>query len=631
MGKGNCEFKGTGGQYFATVFIHLFLVSMVTFGIYSPWAFVRLLKLKASHTLLNGKRVTFTGAGGQLFVLILVQGLLTVITLGFYGPWAICKFLTWRAENTLVEDKSSQFTGTGSSLFVFYLIHFMILPALTLGLYYSLALYRLYAWKEENTRYGGEKTSFGAGFGEFFKVSLIGWILNSMTLNLFTPWSVCMLYKWQIQGLAVGDEEEVEHFPEVKTSIVASIVLIVIGLLILFAFIFILTTAVKKSSEVRSLEAQRLTQIDRMKIKRPQDGKGAMPLTKKPSAVTVQRPGVKPARELSKPQEATVPAPPAPDKKAAGYDREIKKLDVSIEKDSKNADAFYNRARLYAARGDLQQAQRDYSKALEINNKHDSAYYNRGLVYVRMEKYDLAVKDFDAAIRLEPSASDAYCNRGNANFQLGKNDSAIEDFTTALKIAPEDADLFHNRGIVYLSKGEKSKAMEDSKRAAQLREMKVEEDLKGKKGPGDKAGGVVWKQDLVNIKIPETIARGMIHGEPFAYESAKLENGVLTIRDGKDFFPDHAVKIFLFLKEGETAEGKSYNITRTSGFGSPHIHMEWKTKDSNIPKTEMFMQAYAMRLDLGTTENDSLPGKLYLCLPDKMKSFVAGSFTAVVK
>lgn len=631
MGKANCEFNGTGGQYFAVAFIHLFLLSMVTLGIYAPWAFVRLLKLKASHTLLNGKQVVFTGAGGQLFLLVLVQGLLTIVTLGLYGPWAMCKFLTWRAQNTIVGGKPSQFIGTGASFFVFYLIHFMILPLLTLGLYYFLALYRLYAWKEENTRYGGERTSFGAGFGEFLKVSLIGWFLNTVTLNLFMPWSTCMLYKWQIHGLAVGDEEDVEHFPAVKTNIIVSIIIVSIALLISLGLAFLLITALKKSSELEPPVVQRHAQPDRVILKRPQVKKDATPPAKRPSAVPAPEPSAETAGQPSKPQKSPVPAPPKQDKKAAEYDREINRLDALIKNDSNNADIFYNRAWLYAAKGDLQKAQGDYTKALEINDKHDAAYFNRGLVYVRMKKYDMAVNDFDAAIRLEPSSSDAYCNRGSANFQLGKNDAAIEDFTTALKIAPEDADLYHNRGIVYLSKGDNTQAMEDSKRAAQLREKKDEKGLKGEKGPGEKAGSVVWKQNLVNARMPETIARGMIHGEPFVYESAKLENGVLTIRDGKDFFPDHAVKIFLFLKEGETPEGKSYNITKTSGFGSPHIHMEWKTQDSSIPKTEMFMQAYEMRLDFGTTENGSLPGKIYLCLPDKMKSVVAGSFTAVVK
>lgn len=232
MPKGNCEFKGTGRQYFITVLVHLFLFSLITFGIYSAWAWVRLRRLKVSHTIINGKHVTFSGTGQQLFVLVLINFFLTVITLGIYGPWAICKFLDWKASNTLVEGEPSQFTGTGGSFFLFCLIHLMILPVLTLGIYYLWGLYRFYAWEEEHTKYGGERTSFGAGFGEFLKVILIGCILNPLTLNLFMPWFVCMLYGWKIHGLAVGDGKVVQHFPPVKANRVVVAVFIIVALLL---------------------------------------------------------------------------------------------------------------------------------------------------------------------------------------------------------------------------------------------------------------------------------------------------------------------------------------------------------------------------------------------------------------
>lgn len=637
MGKGNCEFTGTGGQYFVTVFIHLFLISAVTFGIYSAWAWVRLFKLKASHTLINGKRVTFTGDGGQLLLLILVNGLLTLITLGIYGPWALCKFFDWRVRNTLVEGKRSQFTGTGSSLFLFYLIHLMLLPMLTLGIYYFLGLYRIYAWKEEHTRYGGEATSFGAGFGEFLKISLISWILNVVTLSLFTPWSFCMLYKWQIDGLAVGDGDGVKHFPPVKTNPVVAAILIIIVLTLFLA----LSLCIRHQDETRPREVSEPMRLPKMKQKGLTDRKGARALEKRPSGVVTPKAGREAVIKKVARQKTPVFTAPVPVKKpeqgSIDYDQEIKMLDGLIKRESKNADAFYNRGWLYAAKGNLEQALSNYTQAVQINRKFGDAYYNRGLLYVTMEKYELAVQDFDEAIKLDSRLADAYCNRGNANYRLLKNDLAIRDYTAALRVAPGDADVYYNRGVVYLSLGQKAEAMEDFKKAARLAHEKAKEYLTGE---GEEQGGaessseklpVEWKEDLSNVAIPETGAMGMINGEEFVAESVIIEHDILTIRDGEGIFPDHAVMIFLFLKEGQVAEGRSYHITKTSGFGSPHIHMKWKQENSELPKTEVFMKDYAMRLDLGMIVNGRLPGKIYICLPDEARSFVAGSFTALVK
>ncbi len=110
-----------------------------------------------------------------------------------------------------------------------------------------------------------------------------------------------------------------------------------------------------------------------------------------------------------------------------------------------------------------------------------------------------------------------------------------------------------------------------------------------------------------------------------------MANGILTLRQGNDFFPDYAVLIFLFLKEGEQPDGRTFRITKSQGFGSPHIHMKYKQKAQNAPKTEIFMKDYTMRLEFGKREKGVLPGKIFLSLPDKNQSFVNGAFLAELK
>ena len=613
MAKGNCEFNGTGGQYFPTVFIHMFLLTAITFGIYSPWALARLLRLKASHTTINGKKVVFKGKGSDLLVILVVNLILTMVTLGIYGSWAICKVCDWRVRNTFVGGKQSRFIGRGGDLFVFYLIHLLILPVLTLGIYSIVGMYRFFAWKEEHTKYGDEKTSFGGGFGGFFKVSFIGWILNLITLNLFTPWYMCMLYRWQVQGLAVGDGTEVKHFPRVKTSF---LLLVIFLLLPIFAIIglSVMTWSLKdkfKAGSMGTVQFDHLRQVKRGSIQ---------------------------GRKI--PTKKGAPAAPLPveksQKEAIDYEKEIKRLDDLIKMDGNNTDAFFNRAWFYASKGNLDQAVKDYTRAIEINNKLGKAYYNRGLIYVKMEDFMLAVKDFQTASELMPLDVDVSCNRGNANYQLGRIALAIEDYTDALKIKPDDGDIYYNRAIAYHAKGEDQKANSDFKKAESLGNKSASAYLKGKVEKTDKTGSSLegetgWKEDLTNVKIPESTLKGMIHGKEFTADKATLENGILTIRDGKDFFPDHAVMIFLFLKKGETVEGKSFDVKRIMGFGVPHIHIKWMPDAGNIPNTDMFMKDYSMHLEFETIKNGKIPGKIYLCMPDKLKSYAAGSFTATVK
>ena len=46
---------------------------------------------------------------------------------------------------------------------------------------------------------------------------------------------------------------------------------------------------------------------------------------------------------------------------------------------------------------------------------------------------------------------------------------------------------------------------------------------------------------------------------------------------------------------------------------------------------ESFDGGYAMRLEFSALANNRLPGKIYLCTPDEMKSYVAGTFNVEVR
>jgi tetratricopeptide (TPR) repeat protein len=199
-------------------------------------------------------------------------------------------------------------------------------------------------------------------------------------------------------------------FRRYKTGFIIIAIFIIIGLL-LFAALFYYFT--QNNDQLR--EFTKLFQINGIKTK---DLTGRQTLKfpiKMPPAVVTPKPGEKAIKE---------------DPSALDYDREIKILNDLIKLDSRNIDAFYNRAWLYASKENLQQALKDYTRVIKIDDKNGEAYYNR------------------------------------------------KDYAKALKINPNDADLFYNRGAVYLSKGQDSKAMADFKKAAQMGHAKAKDLLK---------------------------------------------------------------------------------------------------------------------------------------------------------
>ena len=66
------------------------------------------------------------------------------------------------------------------------------------------------------------------------------------------------------------------------------------------------------------------------------------------------------------------------------------------------AKTYYNRATVYRAKGEIERAIADYSKAIEIDPQHSNAYFGRGSAFEAKGDYDRAIADFTKAIEISP-------------------------------------------------------------------------------------------------------------------------------------------------------------------------------------------------------------------------------------
>jgi tetratricopeptide (TPR) repeat protein len=129
---------------------------------------------------------------------------------------------------------------------------------------------------------------------------------------------------------------------------------------------------------------------------------------------------------------------------------------------------YYNRGRQHHLRGDLDDAIREYTKAIEVNPRLALAYNNRGVAYKDKGDLDAAMRDFNQAISVDPKLTDAYANRGALLISRGEIDAAIQDCTKAIELDPAFALGYRNRGAAYFKKGDFDAAMRDRARALEL-------------------------------------------------------------------------------------------------------------------------------------------------------------------
>jgi hypothetical protein len=135
-----------------------------------------------------------------------------------------------------------------------------------------------------------------------------------------------------------------------------------------------------------------------------------------------------------------------------------------------------------------------------------------------------------------------------------------------------------------------------------------------------------WALALGTNAIFDVPVAGRIHGQDFVVERAYFQNSTLTLRAGTHGPLETGVQISFGGAQAETLAGKMLNILADTN-KSARVTLRWKDGDGTAQR-ENFEINYAMRLEFGALANNRLPGKIWLCTPDKEKSYLLGSFNA---
>jgi tetratricopeptide (TPR) repeat protein len=118
------------------------------------------------------------------------------------------------------------------------------------------------------------------------------------------------------------------------------------------------------------------------------------------------------------------------------------------------------------AAGDLAGALEHYSRAIELG--FEGAFYNRANVFVALGRLEEAVRDYDRAVGFAPDMVQIQRNRADARLALGDAAGALEDLDHALAREPEHAGTRLSRGAALLALGRLAEAEAELGRAVAL-------------------------------------------------------------------------------------------------------------------------------------------------------------------
>ena len=115
--------------------------------------------------------------------------------------------------------------------------------------------------------------------------------------------------------------------------------------------------------------------------------------------------------------------------------------------------------RAYQDLGRLEEAIREYKKAIEIFPNNYKAYYNLGVLYDGQGALKEAVANYKRTIAINPAFIDAQFNLGNIYHNQGLLEEAIQQYRKVTELDPADFEARNNLGVAYARQGKFDQAI----------------------------------------------------------------------------------------------------------------------------------------------------------------------------
>lgn len=224
-------FHGEGSKLFGIMIVNAIL-TVLTLGLYYPWAKVAKLHYLYHEAEFSGSRFEFHGKGREVFkgfikailIFIVAYGLLlsapyvgsTVLTIVFFlSAYAIFAFLIpiaihgaarYRLSRTSWRGIHFGYRGNRKELMNIF-IKGVLLTIITFGIYSFWLSIQIRKYVIGHIRFGSISFSYKGEGGEFFWLNFKGYLLSVFTFGIYFAWYFKDLTNYYINNIRLHQEE----------------------------------------------------------------------------------------------------------------------------------------------------------------------------------------------------------------------------------------------------------------------------------------------------------------------------------------------------------------------------------------------------------------------------------------
>lgn len=222
----NSYFDGNFWQRLGWIIVSRFL-TVITLGLAYPAAVCMLLRWECKHTVINGRRLKFTGKGAQLFGKYILWWLLTIVTLGIFGIWLGLNMKKWTVKHTVYADDNtgavSRFTGgVGGYIGIRLLAGLLTVCTFSIGGAWGKRM--ILNWDTKHTYISGTQLGFTGRGGQLFGKYLLWGLLTVVTFSIFALFIPIKFLKWQYKHTGATPVAEVPGEKKAGVGVIIAIV-----------------------------------------------------------------------------------------------------------------------------------------------------------------------------------------------------------------------------------------------------------------------------------------------------------------------------------------------------------------------------------------------------------------------
>jgi Flp pilus assembly protein TadD len=148
-------------------------------------------------------------------------------------------------------------------------------------------------------------------------------------------------------------------------------------------------------------------------------------------------------------------------------DEAVKEFRKAIDLDPESAHAHDNLATVFAEKKQFREALSEYLAALDLDPDAPTAHYNLAN-FLATHALDMAVEEYRASLALDPEHPDTHLNLGLTLAERGENEEAERALRRAIELAPKDAYPRHELAALQMDAGDYRAAIAQLKEVVRL-------------------------------------------------------------------------------------------------------------------------------------------------------------------